>query len=607
VSPLRALAFLGAGVLVGAAVVAVARPGSAPARDDGAPPEPRRYALVLPANAPLAPASRLPFAIDRRAFDLSRDGQRLVYAALSGGETRLWLREMATGTYTELSGTEGAFGPFFSPDGRSIGFFAHEKLLRLDVGESARPRMLADATSPWGGFWAPDGHIYFAPNESSAVLRISESGAATPVGSSVRPEEAGYYDAFPFVSDDGATLLYSSFGNARTIKAVHLADGSVATLLANESGGARLGPGDVLLFSQGDRLMAARLDERRTRVLGEPVSLLGGVKQARGAAHWALSEEGTLVYAGGPTQVTGTFVWLDRAGTRTPTRIPAGEFRGFSLSPDGSRLAVPVTERDGADIWVFDLDRPQAPRRITFDGWNNYAIWSSDGRWLLFTTTSAGGGPVSIRVQDLESRAGPVTVFESPRGAILHQLDAESGELLFGEIGVGTMLDLEAVTLDLDAAGGPRWGEIRPISATLHHEVFARISPDRRWIAYNSDETGRWEVYLASYPELRGRVRVSDAGGEEMLWSPDGTRIVYRWGNAWFEVDLAFAPALASGPPRLLFDGPFFNTPGMSWDSRDWERFLVIEEPELDRLVTTLEVITGFDTELARRMPAPKQ
>jgi eukaryotic-like serine/threonine-protein kinase len=598
----RAPALVVAGLLAGAALAALAGKGLAPApavRE----PEPRRYSILLPPEAPLAPPIRLPFAIDRKLLDLSRDGRRLVWAALTAGGTRLWLRDMETGACTELPGTEDAFGPFFSPDGRSIGFFARERLMRLDLGESERPRALAAAVSPWGGHWANDGHIYFAPNESSAVHRVSEGGVVGPVGGSSRPEGAGYYDAFPSVSDDGATLFYSSFGNARTIKAIHLADGTVSTLFAAEAGGPRLVMGDVLLFSQADRLMAARLDEGRTRIVGEPVGLLGNIKQARSAGQWALSSDGTLVYAAGPTKSTSTFVWADREGHREPTHVPPGNFRGFSLSPDGRRLAVPVTESAGADVWVFDMERPQTPRRITFDGWNNHVVWSSDGRWLLFTTTTGDGGPCSIRVKELESRADPVVVYESARGLLLHQFDSTERELLFSEVGDGTLHDLKAATLDLGAAGGPRWGEVRVVSATPHHEVFARIGPDRRWVAYNSDETGRWEVYVASYPDLAGRIRISDAGGEEMQWSRDGARILYRWGAAWYEVDLAFEPSPASSAPRLLFQGPFYNTPGMSWDATpDWKRFLVIEEPELERLVTTLEVVTGFDTELERRM-----
>ncbi|HEX6882390.1 MAG TPA: protein kinase, partial [Planctomycetota bacterium] len=598
---------LAAGALLGAGLTTLAWRGLAPAAPSAS--EPRRYSIVLPPEAPLAPSIRLPFAIDRRAFDLSRDGRRLVYAALAGAGTSLWLRDMASGACAELPGTEGGFGPFLSPDGRSVGFFAHEKLLRLDLGESERPRVLAPAVSPWGGFWATDGHIYFAPNESSAVHRVSEGGVIGPVGGSSRPEGAGYYDAFPFVSDDGATLFYSSFGNARTIKAIDLARGTVSTLLSADAGGARLGPDGVLLYSQGDRLMAVRLDERRTHLVGEPLGLLGGVKAARSSGQWALSSEGTLVYASGPTKSAGTFVWVDREGRRAPTDLPPGDFRGFSLSPDGRHLAVPVTEASGADVWVYELERPQTPRRITFDGWNNYVVWSSDGRWLLFTTTTGEGAASSIRAKELESRADPVVLYESPRGLLLHQFDSATQELFYSEVGERTLHDLKAATVDLEASGGPRWGEVRVISATPHHEVFARIRPDRRWVAYNSDETGRWEVYVATYPGLAARIRVSDAGGEEMQWSRDGRRIVYRWGSTWYEVELALdgatgsAPAPTSSAPRVLFQGPFYNTPGMSWDAPpDWERFLVIDEPELERRVTTLEVVTGFDAELRRRL-----
>jgi Tol biopolymer transport system component len=599
--PWPVLAGVAAGALLGAVVVLALR-GRAAGAPAGAEREPRRYSIVLPPGLPLAPPSRLPFAIDRPAFDLTRDGRRLVYAALGEAGTRLVLRDMTSGACTELVGTEGGFAPFFSPDGTSVGFFANEKLLRLDLGESGRPRVLASAVSPWGGFWARDGHIYFAPNESSSVHRVSESGVVASVSGSSRPDGAGYYDAFPFVTDDGATLFYSAFGNSRSVKSVRLADRSVSTLLA-DAGGPRLGPDGVLLFSQADRLMATRIDEGRTRVVGEAVALLGGIKQARGGSQWALSEEGTLVYASGPTKGAGTFVWIDREGRREPTNIPPGEFRGFSLSPDGRSLAVPVTEVAGVDIWVYDLERPQTPRRITFDGWNNHAIWSSDGRWLLFTTT-AGDNPCSIRVKDLESRADPVAVYQSERPILLHQFDSAQKELFFSEGSDAMLHDLKVAVLDLAAEGGPRWEAVRDVSATPHHEVFARVSPDRRWVAYNTDETGRWEVYLATYPELSDRIRISDDGGEEMQWSRDGSRIIYRWGAAWYEVDLAFTPVLSSSPPRRLFQGPFHNPSGMSWDAPpDWNRFLVTEDPELERLVTTLEVVTGFDTELRRRLP----
>jgi Tol biopolymer transport system component len=275
------------------------------------------------------------------------------------------------------------------------------------------------------------------------------------------------------------------------------------------------------------------------------------------------------------------------------------QFYAFSLSPDGRRLATPIVRGDESDIWIYDLDRPQTPTRVTFGGYHNNVQWSTNGRFLVFGHYLSEGG-YEIMAVDTRSGDEPVVLHTTSGNGGIESYDNESGELVFTQSSPGKGMDLMVGTVVLDG-GEPTMEDVRTLRGTRYSEAFAAVSPDRRWIVAVSNETGRWELYLSSYPDFGQRVQISTTGGEEPIWTDDGSRVIYRWNDTWYEVDVTTEPELSVSLPREIVRGAYINVPGYSWDmTGDGERLLLLEGPQQDTPVRELQVITNFDVELDR-------
>jgi Tol biopolymer transport system component len=328
------------------------------------------------------------------------------------------------------------------------------------------------------------------------------------------------------------------------------------------------------------------------------------VRTERLCGQFLLSGDGTLIYQEGPHHESSSFVWLDRKGNRQSVGLGLQDFVAFALSPDGRRLATPIRKEQHTDIWVYDLARPQTPTRITFGGVHNYVTWSSDGRYVVFGRFEADG-TCTIRAKDLQSGAAVFTIYEHGSFAAPLSYHGPTQELLFNTTREESGLDLMRGFVDLAEGDGATLERIEAVGATRYGEHFAAISPNRKWIVVNSDETGRWELYLSSYPDMRNRVQISTRGGEEPIWTGDGAKVIYRWNDTWFEVNVTTEPALEVSMPRTVASGPYVNVPGYSWDmTADGERFLFLEGPMHDTPTTKLQVVTNFLTELERLLPA---
>ena len=588
---------LAAGLAIGAAGVWALSPRGAPPETL---PEPRRYTITLPESAPVAPPSVYPFGAARRFFDITPDGRALAYSAIVDGAMVLYTRDMATGEVSPVTGGRNGFSPAFSKDGRRLAFFADEKLLRLDLNGATQPEAIADANSPGGAAWATDGTIFYSPAENFPILAVSATGGAPRQASS--PRAVGDSHREPVLTPDERHLLYTHLHGLFGVYATPTDAPDQARLVVNDAADGRVTPDGYLLFMRDNRLMGARIDPETLAVLGEPVTLLSSVRVSWGRGQWALTDDGSLVYAEGINDEMAEFVWRRADGSIEPLGLGLREFVAFSLSPDGRRLATPIVDGRDQDIWVYDLDRPNTPARITFGGVHHAARWSSDGRYLLFTKFLQDGG-TQILAKDIQSGAPPFIVRASSSGGYAAEYHAPSGELLFIVTASGNSLDLMRGVVDLAEGENATLEQIEPLRATPYGEPFAAISPDRRWIVANSDETGRWELYLSSYPDFGSRMQISTTGGEEPLWTADGSRVIYRWNDTWYEVEVTTEPRLTASPPRVIAQGPFINVAGYSWDmTADGESLLLLKGPQQDVPVTELQVITNFTTELRRRL-----
>jgi Tol biopolymer transport system component len=495
--------------------------------------------LLRPAPAP-GPTERARFDItlpERLGFDwpdwpaVSPDGQRLAFTARSEGRRQLWVRR-ADGTVGPIAGTEGAAFAFWSWDSRSIAFFAGGRLKKVDA--SGGPvTVITDAFAVSRGAWGPDGTIVFVPRANSVLHAVSDRGGPTrPVTTMATSRGETSHRPVRFLPD-GRHFLYAASGTPDAIYVGSLDGGAGRELLRGVTAATYVAPG-YLLFNRQQTLMAQRFDPARLVTEGLPRPLAQDVV---GGA-FSASDEGTLVYRAGTS--ASALVWISRDGQRVPTSTPPAYYQQVVLSPSGRRAAVQRvdTDTDNPDIWLVDLETG-IPSRLTLDpALDADPAWSPDERRLAYTTLRTGRG--TIEVWDLVSgRAQPL--FEMPSG------QQAPGA---GQAGAGSLTSLaparipEGVALDDWTSDGRRlvvrtFGRAvysvsltgdrsaSLLADTPYVEDQSTVSPDGRMIAFNSDESGRWEVYVARFPEFTDKRQVSSAGGMQPRWGHDGKEIFY--------------------------------------------------------------------------------
>ena len=485
------------------------------------------------------------------SFALSPDGRQIVFVASGDGASRLWLRSLATTTAQPLAGTEGATLPFWAPDSRSIAFFAGNSLKRLDLGGGA-PQTLAPVTNGSGGTWSADGVIVFAPSLTTPLMRVPATGGAAAVVTTVGPQQFGH--AAPYFLPDGRRFLFYALG-ASDVVGIYLGalDGSAPTLLAPaDSPGVYLpeGPGRAeasreggwLLWVRAGTLLAQRLDVAQAALTGDPVTLADSVAVNNFIIQSALSvaAPGLVAYRteeGSPRQLT----WVDRSGTmRGAVGEPDGTLFQPRVSPGGRRVVVSRLLPGNIDLWLLDGARTT---RFTFDAAReDFPLWSPDGTRIVYRATRTGPGDL---YQKLASGAGvEERLVASDQNKVATSWSADGRFLLYISIDPQTAADLWVV---------PVVGDRTPsvFLKTPFREVYGAFSPDGRWVAYHSNESGRPEVYLRPFvppvipnsaagtgagadrsvrlqPDpVGGQWQVSTAGGIHPVWRPDGRELYY--------------------------------------------------------------------------------
>jgi serine/threonine-protein kinase len=557
-----------------------------------------RLTITLPADAPLAPIGLMPLGLDRPALALSPDGTRLVYVAQIGSKIQLCVREMTTAKITPLPGTEDGHTPFFSPDGNSLGFFAHGKLRKMQsVGGASAP--LADASNPCGAVWGTDGMIYFNRLETEGIYKVPANGGPVEVVAtrqSYTPEFLG----------PGPRLLVSSGMEV----SVAYVDGRRTQKLVAPGFNPRYVTSGHVVYAGVGTLNAVAFDQRRIEVTGASLSLLEDLRTSSyGMAQFTLAQDGTLVYAPGkPYQMT-SLVWVDRNGRTQPLGLPEGLYYPYDLSPDGNRLALSIFgEEHGAfiDIWIYDLSRGTmsrlTPRRTDGSLYRNqWPRWTPDGRHIVYTRVQ-GASSQLLRIP-IDGSGEAVELWSStptgPRWLYAMSFSADRSVMAVFGPSADTSMDLWLMHLNEGQNPAPK---LESFLATPFAETFGQISPDGHWMAYTSDKSGRYEIYVTSYPKPGPTYQISRNGGVEPLWNPEASELVYGHGRQMYAVNVTLGSQFRAGEPRLLFEGSFLDIPGFSFSmTRDGQRFLMPEKKDLFKTTQTLTVITNFADELRRR------
>ena len=549
----------------------------------------KRMSIELPDTEPLALAKFGPMGIGRTAVALSPDGSLLAYAAERNGKAQLYLRALDRFDARPIPGTEGAYSPFFSPDGRSLGFFSENKLKRVSL-QAGEPVTLCEARIPHGGSWGTDDTIVIADSEGYSLSRVSASGGRLEVLS--RTEDRAFYPEF---LPGGKAVLFSIKGfhnpDYGHIAVLSLATGQRRVVLEGGTNPRYAASGHIV-FARAGAILAAPFDLSRLEVTGPAVTLIEGIRiEEWGAAQFALSTEGTLVYVSGGPAWIGKLTLVDHQGVSKPFAAQAQAYGPVSLSPEGQRLAVTVVGAT-SDVWVYELMRGTFTR-LTVDGWNYRPLWTPDGRRIIYQrSTGPNHFQIVWQVADGSGAEEVITTSDhswwpasiSPSGKLIafQQNDPDSG------------VDLSILPLE---------GDRRPYSwlKTKFNEWGAAFSRNGNWIAYTSDESGQYEVYVRPFPGPGGKRQISNAGGEEVTWSPDGRTLFYREGLKWMSVAVQMQPEFRAETPKVMFEGPYLNVPGVSYDvAPDGKHFLMIEENQKQAPTTQLNVVLNWFEELKR-------
>jgi eukaryotic-like serine/threonine-protein kinase len=457
-----------------------------------------------------------PATVDPVSFALSPDGRQIVFSASGNGGSRLWLRSLNSTAAQPLPGTEGAIYPFWAPNSQSIGFFADSKLKRLDVG-SGLPQTITPVNVGRGGTWNKEGVILFAQANAGPISRVSANGG-TPV--EVTKVERAVGHRFPYFLPDGREFLFYVAAAGPADGGLFLGSvesGEVRRLTPSDTGGVYMNSG-WLAFVRGGTLVAQRLDLTRGALAGDPVTLGQPVSfDALGTGALSVSATGLIAYRSGNAgrrQLT----WFDRSGKDVGTLGAPDEndLNNPSFSPDSRRAVVIRTVQGNPDIWVIDGVRAT---RLTFDAASDvYPVWSADGTRIVFDSNRKGFRDLYQKFANgagsdellLESKQDKTAMSYSPDGRFLlyRTQDPKTGSDLW-------VLPLE--------------GNRKPFAFlnTPFDERSGVFSPDGKWIAYQSNESGRIEIYVRPFPGPGGQWQISTAGGIQPRWSHDGKELYY--------------------------------------------------------------------------------
>jgi serine/threonine-protein kinase len=529
------------------------------------PPEPRptmRFTIALPDDLAIDPL--------RGSVAVSADGTRMVYVAIVGGRPRLLLRTIDRDTPQIIDGSDGAADPFFSPDGRWIGFFARGTLKKLSV-DGGTPVVLCAARAGAGASWGRDGTIVFGGGAGGGLSRVSQDGGdpvsltAPPAGS--RDVTYGWPDVLP----DGAGVIYTAVSLSSSRVAVYDIARASSTALIESGAFGRYAPTGYLVFERRGRLEAAAFDAHDRRLMNAPKPILRGLATGGPTPtgpRFAFSRTGSLIYVPAVSaDVDEQLQWLDVRGQVEPIPLPPAPIGAVDVAPDLQQLAMTVETEAGDDLWVGDLRRGAVSRLIS-DGRSAGPTWRPDGLEIAFAYSKAGPFNIFTRSTDGGS---PEPLLASPWNQLPTSWSPDGRHLAFTEFHPMTGADIWV----LDLATRER----RPIVRTLFDESHARFSPDGKWLAYASNESGRMETYVQPYPSLQGRAQISTEGGVEPVWARTGSRLFYRGSGKFMAVDVDMKDGIRASPPKVVMDDTYENTQGdrhTAYDVTPDGRFLMI-------------------------------
>jgi Tol biopolymer transport system component len=531
--------------------------------------------------------------------DISPDGTQLTYVAIRTGVQQLYLRSFDDPETKLIPGSQGAYNPFFSPDGQWIGFFAQDKMKKVSI-HGGVPVTLCNAALSAGASWGTDDEIIFAPTHDSGLWRVSAAGGQPQALTTPDPAQGEYSHRYPQILPGGKGVVFTAlngFGwDESRIELLRL-DTKERTVLIRGGHTGRFVPSGHLIYYRAGSLLAVPFNLARMAATSDsPTTIADRVRQSSGAvgADYFVSFGGTLMYvSASPRQLESQLVWVDRQGGVKSVPAPPRAYSGLALSRDGKLAAVTITS-DTEQLWTYDLVRGTLIQ-LTSEQFSSISpVWTPDGRHVAYRSNKAGSWNLFWRQSD--GRGSEERLTTSDKQQIPASFSPDGQMLAFSEINPTTGYDMLVLHLNDRTA--------QPFLRTSFNEFYGGFSPNGRWLAYGSEESGATEVYVQPYPGPGGKWRVSSGGGDAPRWNPNGRELFYVSGDKMMAVDVTTAGSFSMGTPKMLFEGQgVFN-----WDiSPDGQRFLMVKPVEPQQAATQINVVLNWFEELNQKVSTGKK
>ena len=541
---------------------------------------------------------------------VSPDGKKIVYVA----NQRLYLRNLNEPAAKPIQGTdENPANPFFSPDSQWVGFWsgAGSQLKKISVSGGA-PVTLCNTSALHGATWGANKTIVFGT--AAGIMGIQADSGNAELLVDAKEDEYVYG---PQILPGGGWILFTMVRSGATswdaaeIIVQSLKTGERKTLGLRGSD-ARYIPTGHLVYALGGMLYAIRFDVDSLEVRGRPEQIVEGIQraadQSTGTANYGFSDTGTLVYVAGNAGVLQkrNLVWVDREGRETLLNAPSDYYYCPKISPDGRRVALSIDRGGNPDIYIWDLIQENRTR-LTFDeGSDSHPLWAPDGQRIFFGSARDGNSDIYWKAADGSGKVERfVPIPDMSNYPFSWSVDGNSLVILSRK---ASNYDISVVSM----ADDHQWKELLNDE---YNEIYPHISPDGRWISYMSDETGRREVYVRPFPDVdKGMWQVSDDGGFEPIWSPDGRELFYRGlgsnMDAVMAVSVETEPAFSRGKFKILFRRAYIYEENINWDIHpDGDRFLMMKAVEATDDESALEaprkinIVLNWFEELKDRVP----
>ncbi|MFC2142139.1 protein kinase [Acidobacteriota bacterium] len=551
------------------------------------------------------------YGLSRNSIALSPDGTKLIFSAGTDQGSCLYLRSMSEMEASPIEGTESGIGPFFSPDGQWVGFWAAGKLLKTSL-DGGPPIIICDTGLHFGASWGPKNTIVFAPSMSGGIYRVSAEGGV-PEGVTTLAE-GEYSHRLPHFLPGSDTLLITVMRRVRDWSDVNIVAHSILTgerkPLIENGAEARFSPTGHLVFVRQGTLFAVPFDPKNLEITGAAVEVLSSVRQAvngldtdcdTGSGHFSFSASGSLAFlsGGGFPDPNKTMVWVDRKGEIEAIPAPVASYIYPRISPDGQRVAVSTLSLN-SDIWVYDLSRETLTRLTVETSSEMRELWHPDGNRITFATNKEGRYSVFEMPAD---RSGPMKRLTQMEGVSPASWLPNGQELACVLVSAGSIYDIWII---------PSEGEPRPFISSSFQKRFPVFSPDGHWLAYSSNQSGRNEVYVTPYPGPGPKIQISVDGGIEPAWARSGQELFFRGlidndaMSSMYAVDIKTDPRFVPGIPTELFKNRLAKaSPLRNYDvAPDDQRFLMIRaEPDTMEDQIEINVVLNWFEELKRLVP----